>query len=426
MLLFCLYLEPLLQKLQNCCRTELDGLYSYADDISLMLNDLRKLPEIKQIFDSFEQVSGSKVNFLKTKSMLVGIDTNLLMPNWINLEEKIKILGIWYHNSSKLMIEMNWQGLLQNLRFVLWSNQFRNLNLVQKVIYLNTYASSKIWYVASTVPIEKKSIAKIKSMYGNFLWNHTFLRVSFDQLCLSKKSGGLGLISPEQKCKALLLNRYIRSKTVSPFFHTWTDNILNPPNIRQIPLNSLFIKSLYLELPYLPVILKENPSSISIYNHFIAKLPKPHIMIKHSQYNWDKIWNNIFDKKISSEYQVLWYLLVNEKISCAEQQFRFGRVSNQMCVYCPQQVEDLKHIYAGCEKVRNCWWYFLTKIKLINRSRTRNIGFDEFQYPELMFFKKEERRKAVRIFLEYLKYVQDRTRDNLDINELRCCLATNL
>lgn len=426
MLLFCLYLEPLLQKLQNCCRTDLDVLFSYADDISLILNDLRKLPEIKQIFDMYEKVAGAKVNFLKTKAMIVGFDRRLDVPGWINLEEKIKILGIWYHNSSKLMVELNWHELLQNLRFMLWNNQFRNLNLIQKVAYLNIYASSKIWYVASTVPIDKKSISKIKCMYGSFLWNRASLRIAFDQLCLPKKSGGLGLISPEHKCKALLLNRYIRLKRISPYFHTFTDNLMNPPNLKQIPLNSLYIKLLFLELPYLPNNLKGNPSSISLYNNFIALQPKPHIMIKYPQYKWEKIWKNVFDKKISSEYQVAWYLLVNEKISCAEQQFRFGRISSQMCVYCPQQVEDIKHKYSSCEKVRNCWWYSLTQIKLINRTRTRNIGFDHFKYPELKFFKRVEKRKAASIFLEYLKYVQGRTREDLDVNELRCNLTYNL
>lgn len=426
MLLFCLYLEPLLQKLQSCCSTDLDALFGYADDISLLLNDIGKLTEIKQIFNMFEQVSGAKVNFSKTKSMLVGVDRNLQIPNWIKFDEKIKILGIWYHNSSKLMIEQNWMELIKNLRFVLWNNQFRNLNLIQKVFYLNTYASSKIWYVASTVPIDKKSIARIKCMYGNFLWNHAILRVSFDQLCLPKQTGGLGLISPELKCKALLINRYVRLKSITPFFHTYTDNLMNPPNIKQVPLNSLYLKLLYLELPYLPANLKENPSSINLYSNYIDRLPKPHIMIKYSQYRWDKIWKNVFDKKLSSEYQVSWYFLVNEKISCEEQQFRFGRVSSKMCVYCPQEVEDIKHKYAGCRKVRNCWWYSLTKIKMINRSRARNLGFQHFKFPELMFFTKEERRKAAKIFLEYFKYVQERSRDDLNVNELSCYLMYNV
>lgn len=62
MLLFCLYLEPLIQKLQRCCNAEFDMLYSYADDISLILNDFTKLEEVKRIFENFGKVAGAKIN----------------------------------------------------------------------------------------------------------------------------------------------------------------------------------------------------------------------------------------------------------------------------------------------------------------------------------------------------------------------------
>lgn len=418
MLLFCLYLEPLLQKLKRLCHTELDMLNCYADDISLILNDFGKLDEIRSIFEKFELVSGAKVNLLKTKAMIIGLKNTRRLPAWVQLSENIKILGIYYHNNSLAMMKLNWEKVVQSLRFILWNNQFRNLNLIQKVIYINTFASSKIWFVASTVPIDKKTNAKIKNIYGNFLWHRAPLRVAFDQLCLSKKRGGLGLISPELKCKALLLNRYLQSKLELPFFHTITERLENPPNIKDIPLNSPFLKTLFLELPYIAENVKENPTANAFYNHYITKIARPHIEQKYPNFRWSRIWKNIFNKNISSEDQTSWFLLVNEKIPCGEQQFRFGRTASEMCTYCPQEIEDWKHRYANCIKVRNCWWYSLTQIKLINRTRTRNLSFDNFKFPVLNHLNTLEKTRAAKIFIGFFNYIKGKSRDELDLSEL--------
>lgn len=426
MVLFCLYIDPLLQKLKEVCNGEDEIINSYADDISIIINELRKLNIIKEIFEKFELVSGAKVNYGKTRAIKVGINRDFDVPSWVNLEENVKILGVWYQNSNKLMLKKNWNELIQKLRVMLWSNQFRSLNLMQKVIYLNTFASSRIWYLASTIAIDKQCIAKLKNLYSNFLWYRCSLRISFDQMCLPRKRGGLGLISPEYKCKALLITRYLRLKHVSPFFHNFTNHLQNPPNIKEIPINAYFLKIMYLEIPYLPRHIIENPCASVLYDHYIQRIKKPYVEQKYPQFNWNKIWKNLFTIKISSDYQLVWYLLVNEKLPCADKNFRYGRLNTPFCSFCPQVTEDLKHRYSSCSRVRNCWWFSLTQIKLINRQRARNVGFNDFKFPILSVFNKIERKRAITIFLHHIHYVYTTSRDDLDLSELIFRQSLNL
>lgn len=321
--------------------------------------------------------------------MCIGTNNTSNVPDWIQLAESVKILGIYYHNNSRTMMNLNWDNVIQKLKFSTWNNQFRNLNLIQKVIFLNTFASSRIWYVSSVVPLDKKRNAKIRNIYGNFLWYRATLRVAFDQLCLPRKRGGLGLIAPNLKSNALLLNRFLRLESESPFLHNLTNQIDNPPNIKDVPLNSPFLKTVYLELPYIPENIRQNSTANALYNHYIARLPTPHIEQKYPQCTWQRIWKNVFNKKIISEN-----------------------------LFCPQEIEDWKHRYANCEKVRKCWWYSLTQIKLINRNRTRNLSFDDFKFPVLSRLNMLERTEASKIFIEYLNYIKSRSREELDLSEL--------
>lgn len=280
--------------------------------------------------------------------------------------------------------------------------------------------------MVSTVSVHKKTLTKIKSLFGNFLWYRSSLRISFNQLCLPNKRGGLGLISPEHKCKSLLINRFLRLRQFSPFLHNYTDRIENPPNMKGLPCNAHFLKTVYLEQAYISENIKNNPTSHSIYNHFCSNLPKPHITEKYPQFRWDIIWKNVFSRQISSDHQVTWFLLISEKIICAEKQFRFGSRASPNCVYCPQEIEDLKHRFSTCPEIRNCWWFTVTQIKLLNRRKLRNISFDDFKFPVLRTYNQLERKIASKMFLDFLRYAIANYREDVFVEELKFIMNCNI
>ncbi len=66
------------------------------------------------------------------------------------------------------MINSNWKSCIQNVQTILVTNKNRVLNLLQKSYFINTYAFSKIWYLAQTLPLPKEQGKRLESIAGFF------------------------------------------------------------------------------------------------------------------------------------------------------------------------------------------------------------------------------------------------------------------
>ena len=73
-----------------------------------------------------------------------------------------------------------------------WSS--RQLNtMVQRVDVLLLFATSKLWYKASALPLPTKFLRKFKSLMGRFLCAGKLERLKIDELNNPKSAGGSGL-----------------------------------------------------------------------------------------------------------------------------------------------------------------------------------------------------------------------------------------
>lgn len=135
---------------------------------------------------------------------------------WLQTAGKVKILGVFYTNSIRAMIKIDWDTLVSKFAQQLWMHSLRGLNLQQKVILLNTFITSKIWYVASILPPYCVHTAKITSIMGSFLLRGLPARVPMEQMARDKTAGGMKLQLPAIKWKALLLNRHLQAISSLP------------------------------------------------------------------------------------------------------------------------------------------------------------------------------------------------------------------
>jgi hypothetical protein len=60
----------------------------------------------------------------------------------------------------------------------------RDLNIIQRVIFCNTFALSKIWYTAAIYPTTNQLIAKNTSIVGMFIWKGHPIRIGIQQITL--------------------------------------------------------------------------------------------------------------------------------------------------------------------------------------------------------------------------------------------------
>ena len=400
--LFVLYMQPLINKIEQICTNPMEVINAYADDISVIITNQTNLDSILNAFQEFSSKSGAKLNVDKTVTIKIGTWTegngNV---DVLNLTESIKILGIIFENNQKDMLNRNWNEVVSKLTRFLWSCQSRNLNLQQKITFLNTFATSKLWFVSSILPNTNKYIAKIKTQMGIFIWGRYPTRVSIMQLSLPKLRGGQNLQLPCSKCKALYLNRYLKVSSQMKYLNSQLMTLENPPNIAIYPASFPCLRALAAELPYIPQDDSVRANSRNINLFYISQHPDPKCIADH-HINWKALWKNINNKKLSSNQRSLYYLLVNNKIPNKKLLYEQGRIDNSLCEKC-QKEEDLKHKFSECQPIANLWTHLSRRIRTLTRN-SFDVTFEALCYPVLSSLSRTEKTRALQKFINFVEY----------------------
>jgi Reverse transcriptase (RNA-dependent DNA polymerase) len=215
MILFVMYIEPLLLMIDEMIegiqigRTTVKSL-AYADDICFVVQDDEEADAAYMAVQAFCHESGALLNQLK--SAFLRINGCKIGPQRIAERNELKMLGLCFTTSLSAMIKVNFDRLTANVKFMTRHSSIRNLNLIQKVWFVNTFVLSKLWFVSQVIPPGNSQATQIKTAIGNFLWAGQLYRIERKQLWLPRKKGGLALISIEDKMKALFLKNLMLTK----------------------------------------------------------------------------------------------------------------------------------------------------------------------------------------------------------------------
>lgn len=125
----------------------------------------------------------------------------------------------------------------------------RDLSIIGKALVLNTLVTSKLWHLIRIIPPSKDQIKRIHSMMRSFLWNDGLSSLSWDKVCLPRRSGGLGVLSVEHQAKALLI-RFItplifREHFNRSFFHEIAEHLIKEATATTSHLIPIFFPELY-------------------------------------------------------------------------------------------------------------------------------------------------------------------------------------
>ena len=411
MLLFVLYIQPLVDRLAtNGAAGSL--LNVYADDISLIVSEASDLAEAVNKIREFEAVSGAVLNLAKTTALKIGNPQTDDVDDCINFKESLKILGLTFTDSVKQSIDATWQSTLKNLKWRLWMCKSRKLNLLQKVIHLNTFVSSKIWYAASTFPLPKKYEKAILKEYRNFLWIGNKQPIRLDTLFLPKERGGLNLHSPGLKSIALLTNRMLANQTLLPFF---SDMLGNTP-VLQIPPAFPQIKIPALEISTLPPQIIQQHSSSGIYQELIQGESNPTILETRRQ--WKRIFKNLADQRLDSSLRANWYMVIHGKIQHNDLLYRQRRRYNPDCNECRGVVKTLEHKLFKCVTVRSVWTYARSLLGNLD-PRLRSKNNDYFMFPSLQGLSGTVIQRTKMIIAKYLHFVVSNPISSINVDNFK-------
>ena len=123
--------------------------------------------------------------------------------NITSVTDKVKILGIFFGNINT--DPLNWDNRVSKpeKRLNLW--RFRTLSLKGKSLIINMVGASGLWYTATVLPMPAAIHTRVNKAIFDFLWNGNTELVQRKTCRLPIEHGGLSVIHPLEKSRALRL-----------------------------------------------------------------------------------------------------------------------------------------------------------------------------------------------------------------------------
>lgn len=179
----------------------------YADDTAVFFSSAADLHRVHQWINTYEQASGAEVNKKKSTGTAFSGDPARFSPffptTWTSADEPVKYLGV--HVGRNVDNNTQWQEALTKVTasLNLWSRRY--LSLTGKRTVVNTYALSKIWYLASFTLIPKTVTKSLSRLVFNYMRGEKrCAQVAQAWFSVPRTLGGLGLVSVRTQGERLL------------------------------------------------------------------------------------------------------------------------------------------------------------------------------------------------------------------------------
>ena len=176
----------------------------YADDMTIVLSDIKSAENAFSIFKLFSQISGLKMNIDKTEGMWLGSQRgcqrqplDILWPS-----RPIKALGIYHSYDSKSCIKANFEDKIDQLIKQLHWWKARALSFVGKILVVKALGISKFSLLASLIHVPDEIVRQVNTIIYNFVWNGKTDKVKRKILIQDIDMGGLKMIDFDNYIKA--------------------------------------------------------------------------------------------------------------------------------------------------------------------------------------------------------------------------------
>ena len=400
MLLFIIYVEPLL----NYLRRRVTGIRvgpvlqadeSYCDDINILTENIQDLVVIDEGFKKFEDMSGAILS-RSNKSKVIGFGTWTGRANWplawLKAVSEVKVFGIKILSTYKEIISANWDFRFKKFENAVKSWASRVLDTIsQRIMVLKVFALSRIWYLASALPIKKGIILKIEKVCGKFIWNQSgrILRIKMEELKKPVSEGGLGMPCVAAMGDALFLKQTLRmiasedSKTVGHIDY-WIGAEVDQMFLLGLGHGAGWLPDHFAAMSHL---VNEGTSSEligvsnwkliknkEIYSFYISLLPKVRIEAE-SNLNYKQAWKRLGSAVLESHTRDTLLLVIHNKIPTVERLHRIGVKASNLCEVCPGgKVADLVHCFCECSRVERAWAWVRSRLVILLGDCASNVS----------------------------------------------------
>ena len=376
----------------------------YVDDINVISSCLRDLGLMDMAFFKYEALAGMVLNRSR-KSLIMGLGAwkgrHVWPLTWLQTVPSMKTFGIHFHPTYEETVQASWQACLTGVRKCLMSWASRALpTLSQRVKVLETYALSKLWYLAQVIPLPQRICNQLDVMVRAFLWKGRLEHLAYDELYAPPLEGGLGLSNIKARCDALFVKQLCRILQ-SPGSHRdhlkyWLGLKLrgfipelgegaNAPLPTPLFKHAAALMLECLERGCIDVSRLPKVSAKKLYKEFMETPPPPKVLSKYPGVEWDRVWRRIQSCILEPCAQDLMFSLIHNILPTRDRLLRLNHlVNNSFCESCPGQVQDITHVFTQCGRVREAWEWtrsVLVSLDPVNLALQSDMNLIHLFYP---------------------------------------------
>ena len=191
------------------------------DDMTLFLSDNQSILKALQSFEEFYKYAGLKLNKAKTEAIIVQNDGSMyedtnLGISWIR--NSFKTLGTYFTLNYKDTAILNINQKVQVIKDILNTWQARSLSLKGKITVVKSLVIPHIQVLASTLPVDSKTIIELDTLLFSFIWNNGKPLITKNTLIQPLDLGGLKMVSVLEVVKTAQI--------------MWIKRLMNPINVK--------------------------------------------------------------------------------------------------------------------------------------------------------------------------------------------------
>ena len=373
-------------------------LSQYADDTESFSHTISGVQAATNSLHQFGAATGCRLNDLKTKGlMLLNHQTVSLQDElkratpsiqW-NEPTGLKVLGIHFFLDPLQTQNFNWTKVLTKLESSFDHLKFRHLSLKGKVVLLNSTTLSKVWYLATVLPMPAWALKRLERLIFRFLWGDTGPEpIKRQTLYLPIARGGLGILHPRFQNHALHLKhffnlvdplktdfwiyfaRYWLSRRIARHNPSWNFlqvNTCAKYNGTDPPPAYRFLERIFLNNNERLLTLTSHTTK-QIYTCLLTHDYTNYSIAAESVWNaafrpplpWTKLWSlNFTSYTVGKVPDVLYKIMHNclpTRVKLKRNNQRRGNYSDQ-CKFC-KKAETTLHLFARCHIATSVWKTF--------------------------------------------------------------------
>ena len=282
---------------------------------------------------------------------------------------------------------------------ILMSRSSRQLDtLVQRVEVLRIFATSKLWYKASALPLPAKFAKQFESAMYRFLWIGKLEKLKLDEIKNPSSAGGLNLPCVISKDDCLFLSQTCRmlaqtnSKQykhikywIGLYAREYFPDMADGPHAEIISPHFKHMKELLIAgivVGDVDVERLRKTTAKSLYSSFTSTFPPPKIVYKY-EVDWSRVWMRLQSPMLEPRAREILFMIINNIIPNRDRLFnKFHMVPDSTCVHC-RVLQDNVHLFCECQLLRESWFWIRQRLLIMfpaTYGKTSN-----FEFLHLMF-----------------------------------------